>query len=32
MDDQLNAMLGVDGVEEAAVYLLALGNVPAPAA
>jgi SagB-type dehydrogenase family enzyme len=32
MDDQLNAMLGVDGVEEAAVYLLALGNVPAPTA
>ena len=31
MDDQLNAILGVDGVEEAAVYLLALGNVPTAA-
>jgi SagB-type dehydrogenase family enzyme len=29
MDDAINAMLGVDGVEEAAVYMLAAGNVPA---
>jgi SagB-type dehydrogenase family enzyme len=26
MDDQINAMLGVDGVEEAAVYMLAVGH------
>ena len=26
MDDQINAMLGVDGVEEAAVYMLAIGR------
>lgn len=26
MDDQINEMLGVDGVEEAAVYMLAIGN------
>jgi SagB-type dehydrogenase family enzyme len=26
MDDDINAMLGVDGVEEAAVYMLALGR------
>ena len=26
MDDQINEMLGVDGVEEAAVYMLAVGN------
>jgi SagB-type dehydrogenase family enzyme len=26
MDDDMNAMLGVDGVEEAAVYMLALGH------
>jgi SagB-type dehydrogenase family enzyme len=26
MDDQINAMLGVDGVEEAAVYMLAVGR------
>lgn len=26
MDDAINVMLGVDGIEEAAVYLLALGN------
>ncbi len=32
MDDELNRMLGVDGIEEAAVYLLALGNVPEPEA
>ncbi len=27
MDDEINAMLGVDGVEEAAVYMLAVGKV-----
>ena len=27
LDDQMNAMLGVDGREEAAVYMLALGTV-----
>ncbi|HET9757829.1 MAG TPA: SagB/ThcOx family dehydrogenase, partial [Candidatus Limnocylindrales bacterium] len=27
MDDQINEMLGVDGVEEAAVYMLAAGRV-----
>lgn len=26
MDDQINAMLGVDGTEEAAVYMLAVGH------
>jgi SagB-type dehydrogenase family enzyme len=26
MDDQINEMLGVDGVEEAAVYMLAIGH------
>jgi SagB-type dehydrogenase family enzyme len=26
MDDQINAMLGVDGAEEAAVYMLAIGH------
>ncbi len=26
MDDQINAMLGVDGTEEAAVYMLAIGH------
>ena len=26
MDDQINAMLGVDGVEEAVVYMLAVGR------
>ncbi len=26
MDDQINVMLGVDGVEEAAVYMLAVGH------
>jgi SagB-type dehydrogenase family enzyme len=29
MDDQINAMLGVDGVEEAAVYMLAVGHTAA---
>ena len=29
MDDQINEMLGVDGVEEAAIYMLAVGKVPA---
>ena len=29
MDDAINEMLGVDGVEEAAVYMLAAGHVPA---
>jgi SagB-type dehydrogenase family enzyme len=29
MDDQINEMLGVDGVEEAAVYMLAAGHVVA---
>jgi SagB-type dehydrogenase family enzyme len=29
MDDAINAMLGVDGVEEAAVYMIAAGHVPA---
>jgi SagB-type dehydrogenase family enzyme len=29
MDDAINEMLGVDGVEEAVVYMLAAGNVPA---
>jgi SagB-type dehydrogenase family enzyme len=28
MDDAMNEMLGVDGVEEAAVYMLAAGRVP----
>ena len=28
MDDAINHMLGVDGVEEAAVYMLAAGHVP----
>ena len=28
MDDAINGMLGVDGVEEAAVYMLAAGHVP----
>jgi len=28
MDDAINAMLGVDGVEEAAVYMLAAGKTP----
>ena len=28
MDDAMNEMLGVDGVEEAAVYMLAAGHVP----
>jgi SagB-type dehydrogenase family enzyme len=28
MDDAINGMLGVDGVEEAAVYMLAAGRVP----
>jgi SagB-type dehydrogenase family enzyme len=28
MDDAINQMLGVDGVEEAAVYMLAAGRVP----
>jgi SagB-type dehydrogenase family enzyme len=32
MDDAINEMLGVDGVEEAAVYMLAAGRVPAAAA
>lgn len=31
MDDQINEMLGVDGVEEAAVYMLAAGRVVAAA-
>jgi SagB-type dehydrogenase family enzyme len=31
MDDDINAMLGVDGTEEAAIYLVAIGHVP-PAA
>jgi SagB-type dehydrogenase family enzyme len=31
MDDAINEMLGVDGVEEAAVYMLAAGRVPAAA-
>jgi nitroreductase len=26
MDDSINSMLGVDGVEEAAVYMLAAGR------
>ncbi len=26
MDDPINAMLGVDGVEEATVYMLAVGK------
>jgi hypothetical protein len=26
MDDAMNDMLGVDGVEEAAVYMLAVGH------
>jgi nitroreductase len=28
MDDDINAMLGLDGSEEAAVYLVAVGHVP----
>jgi SagB-type dehydrogenase family enzyme len=31
MDDQINAMLGVDGREEAAIYLLAVGRLPVAA-
>ena len=31
MDDAINDMLGVDGVEEAAVYMLAAGRVPTAA-
>ena len=31
MDDAINEMLGVDGVEEAAVYMLAAGKVPTTA-
>ena len=31
MDDAINDMLGVDGVEEAAVYMLAAGHVPGSA-
>jgi SagB-type dehydrogenase family enzyme len=31
MDDAMNEMLGVDGVEEAAVYMLAAGRTGAPA-
>ncbi len=31
MDDAINEMLGVDGVEEAAVYMLAAGKVSAAA-
>ncbi|HEY0737392.1 MAG TPA: SagB/ThcOx family dehydrogenase [Herpetosiphonaceae bacterium] len=27
MDDEINRMLGVDGVEEAAIYMLAVGNI-----
>ncbi len=27
MDDQVNAMLGVDGKEEAAIYMLAVAKV-----
>jgi SagB-type dehydrogenase family enzyme len=27
LDDEINQMLGVDGAEEAAIYLLALGNI-----
>jgi SagB-type dehydrogenase family enzyme len=29
MDDQMNALLGVDGTEEAVVYMLAVGHVAA---
>ena len=32
MDDAINAMLGVDGVEEAVVYMLAAGRMRASAA
>jgi SagB-type dehydrogenase family enzyme len=28
MDDAINAMLGIDGREEAAIYMLAVGHVP----
>jgi SagB-type dehydrogenase family enzyme len=31
MDDDINDMLGVDGTEEAAIYLVAVGRVPAVA-
>jgi SagB-type dehydrogenase family enzyme len=31
MDDQMNTMLGVDGIEEAAVYMLAFGHARAAA-
>jgi SagB-type dehydrogenase family enzyme len=31
MDDAINEMLGVDGVEEAVVYMLAVGKVPTAA-
>lgn len=31
MDDAINELLGIDGTEEAAVYLLAVGRVPAAA-
>jgi SagB-type dehydrogenase family enzyme len=30
MDDDINAMLGVDGTEEAAIYMVAVGKVAAP--
>jgi len=29
MDDQMNALLGVDGTEDAVVYMLAVGHVGA---
>ena len=32
MDDAMNEMLGVDGVEEAAVYMLAVGHPATPIA
>jgi SagB-type dehydrogenase family enzyme len=31
MDNEINAMLGVDGTEEAAIYMIAVGRLPATA-
>jgi SagB-type dehydrogenase family enzyme len=31
MDDEINAMLGVDGTEEAAIYMIAVGRQPGTA-
>jgi hypothetical protein len=31
MDDEINAMLGIDGTEEAAIYMIAVGRQPGAA-